>query len=147
MAKATIDGLLLDQCQSCGGTWYDRGELDSHLRKNPGQDFATERPPDSGGAQFQLDDLEPVYLKCPHCKGIMQRSNYRKVSGVMVDVCMHHGVFLDAGELARIRAFIDSHRTTVPVKPAAKRAVPGATKEESWISGSKLAKSIMSLFD
>ena len=36
----------------------------------------------------------------------MTRRNFRKISGVLIDICRDHGVWLDAGELERIRCFI-----------------------------------------
>jgi len=36
----------------------------------------------------------------------MPRKNFRRISGVLIDVCRDHGVWLDAGELEQIRCFI-----------------------------------------
>ncbi|MBW2368887.1 MAG: zf-TFIIB domain-containing protein [Deltaproteobacteria bacterium] len=36
----------------------------------------------------------------------MVRRNFKKISGVMVDICRDHGVWFDAGELEQIRIFI-----------------------------------------
>ena len=36
----------------------------------------------------------------------MNRKNFAKISGVIIDECKHHGVWLDGGELERIRIFI-----------------------------------------
>jgi len=36
----------------------------------------------------------------------MARRNYRKKSGVIVDICSEHGVWLDADELEQIAGFI-----------------------------------------
>jgi Zn-finger nucleic acid-binding protein len=36
----------------------------------------------------------------------MVRRNFRRISGVLIDVCRDHGVWLDAGELEQIRCFI-----------------------------------------
>ena len=36
----------------------------------------------------------------------MNRVNFAKISGTVVDVCKGHGTFLDAGELHRIVVFI-----------------------------------------
>jgi hypothetical protein len=37
----------------------------------------------------------------------MNRSNFGGGSGVIVDVCGHHGAFLDRGELTRIVDFVE----------------------------------------
>ena len=36
----------------------------------------------------------------------MQRRNYRKCSGIILDVCHSHGTWLDADELEQIAGFI-----------------------------------------
>jgi Zn-finger nucleic acid-binding protein len=36
----------------------------------------------------------------------MVREHFKRISGVIVDRCGHHGVWLDAGELEKIRHFI-----------------------------------------
>jgi Zn-finger nucleic acid-binding protein len=36
----------------------------------------------------------------------MNRKNFRRISGVIIDECGRHGVWLDAGELEKIRHFI-----------------------------------------
>ena len=38
----------------------------------------------------------------------MNRVNFGKLSGTVVDVCRGHGTFLDAGELHAITAFIEA---------------------------------------
>ena len=36
----------------------------------------------------------------------MNRKNFRRISGVIIDSCADHGVWLDIGELEKIRHFI-----------------------------------------
>lgn len=50
--------------------------------------------------------LEQVrYLSCPLCRSSMNRVNFGKVSGVIVDVCRVHGTWFDGGELTRVVSF------------------------------------------
>ncbi|MEJ2032881.1 MAG: zf-TFIIB domain-containing protein [Deltaproteobacteria bacterium] len=51
-------------------------------------------------------DNESEYFKCARCEAVMVRRNFRRISGVLIDVCRDHGVWLDAGELEQIRCFI-----------------------------------------
>jgi Zn-finger nucleic acid-binding protein len=46
------------------------------------------------------------YLKCPLCDELMNRVNFGRRSGVIVDVCTAHGTWFDAGELTRAIAFV-----------------------------------------
>jgi Zn-finger nucleic acid-binding protein len=48
------------------------------------------------------------YLPCPVCKKMMNRQNFGRRSGVILDVCKGHGAWFQAGELHRALAFIDS---------------------------------------
>lgn len=59
-------------------------------------------PPERGARA--LDEVR--YLPCPLCHATMNRANFGKVSGVIVDVCRKHGTWFDAGELTRIVAFV-----------------------------------------
>ena len=46
------------------------------------------------------------YRKCVACGKMMNRLNFGRLSGTIVDVCKGHGTFLDAGELHPIVRFI-----------------------------------------
>jgi hypothetical protein len=46
------------------------------------------------------------YRPCARCGKMMNRINFARLSGTVVDVCRGHGTFLDAGELHAIVAFI-----------------------------------------
>ncbi len=46
------------------------------------------------------------YVPCPECKQLMNRINFARCSGVIVDVCKGHGTWFDRDELSRIIEFI-----------------------------------------
>ena len=46
------------------------------------------------------------YVPCPDCGQLMNRNNFAKASGVIVDLCKQHGVWFDADELPAIIDFI-----------------------------------------
>lgn len=46
--------------------------------------------------------LRYYLLKCPICSKMMNRVNFGAKSGVVVDVCKDHGVWLDGGELRHL---------------------------------------------
>jgi Zn-finger nucleic acid-binding protein len=66
-----------------------------------------------------IDLAAPVH--CPTCEGDMERLEFAAISGVVIDVCPDHGVWLDAGELERI---IESFHPHPPSEP-----IPGAADE------------------
>ena len=46
------------------------------------------------------------YVPCPDCGTLMNRSNFAKASGVIIDICKKHGVWFDADELPTIIEFV-----------------------------------------
>ena len=101
-------GLAIDVCPGCSGTWYDRGELETHLETEQGPVPAPTRERSEGGVGFRVelggDDV--VYRRCPRCQSPMMRRNHLGSSGIIVDECGTHGMYLDAGELDHIRWFL-----------------------------------------
>lgn len=109
MIKNTILGVTIDECPSCLSRWFDRGELKELISKKA--ELAVRNPVldnhDSEGAKrFVMTQTKIEYRACPRCKEPMQRRNYERISGIMIDSCPHHGVFLDGGEFDRLRAFV-----------------------------------------
>lgn len=48
----------------------------------------------------------PLYRKCPECRRLMNRRNYGRRSGVIVDVCREHGIWFDAEELPKMLRWV-----------------------------------------
>lgn len=48
-----------------------------------------------------------AYIPCPSCREPMNRKNFGSISGILIDVCKDHGVWLDHGELAQALAFAE----------------------------------------
>src|SRR5207248_2153983 len=48
------------------------------------------------------------YVPCPECNQLMNRVNFARCSGVVVDVCKGHGTWFDHDELQQIVEFIRS---------------------------------------
>ena len=46
------------------------------------------------------------YVPCPECSQLMNRMNFARCSGVIVDICKNHGTWFDRDELSRIIEFI-----------------------------------------
>jgi len=54
-----------------------------------------------------LDDYKKVkYKKCPQCRKMMARFNYKQRSGVIIDRCGSCGYWLDSGELRQIMEWV-----------------------------------------
>jgi len=96
------DGEEYDLCPKCGGLWLDKGEFHRATRTstvyrevNIKSEYKRGPYTDPGG-----------YIPCVRCGKLMNRRNFGRISGVMIDKCGRHGVWLDAGELEKIRHFI-----------------------------------------
>lgn len=105
LLRGQIAATALDECSKCFGIWLDRTTFEQICRDSEAQAAVLGSPcaANSGGS------LQPVrYVPCPHCRELMQRVNFAKCSGVVVDVCREHGTWFDMNELHRIVQFIRS---------------------------------------
>lgn len=95
------DGPIFD-CGNCGGQFVAHDVLRVLVNRH-------ENGPFHGEHRYVPANPfhDPVkYLRCPFCSEFMQRRNFGKVSGIVVDVCAKHGTWFDIGELARILFFV-----------------------------------------
>jgi len=100
------------ECAQCGGLWLDPESL---------QTLANARE-ESAGVVSALAARVPLnaapqdvvrYIPCPRCGKLMNRSNFARSSGVILDVCKSDGVWLDRGELQRVLGFVESGGLTI----------------------------------
>ena len=101
--------IQVQACETCAGVWVDRDTLGQLL------DSAAQaaRPSSSDAVQRKtmpvgLATSKVVYRHCPECKQAMLRKNFGTISGIVVDVCGHHGTFFDYGELPGVMDFVRS---------------------------------------
>lgn len=102
------DGLSVLECPRCVGMWLT-GATFQRLEESAREkelSWTPERTSDTALESSTTGDAEPLYRPCPDCRKLMNRRNYGRRSGVIVDVCSGHGVWFDFGELARILAWI-----------------------------------------
>lgn len=91
-----------DICPRCGGLWLDRGEFHRATRES------TVYRQEAVREDYHREGLQDpgAYIPCVRCGKVMNRKNFAKISGVLMDECVTHGVWLDAGELDKIRHFV-----------------------------------------
>lgn len=88
------------ECPRCGGMFVPREALAEILCR------AEVSGPFAAVESRPVAPLESVrYIPCPVCRASMNRVNFGKVSGVIVDVCRVHGTWFDGGELTRVVHF------------------------------------------
>ncbi len=95
---------LIERCRSCLGLFFEPDELEHVVREKIGMPNRVDR---TRLARILAEELPPRkseirYVKCPSCRVLMNRRTYGARSGVVVDECREHGIWLDGGELRQI---------------------------------------------
>jgi Zn-finger nucleic acid-binding protein len=107
MAVRGVGGVWVRECAKCNGLWVPGERLDALIQR--AVDGARERAA-SGVSRAERRPrsitVQFAYRNCPVCGHHMQRKNFGKRSGVIVDWCGAHGTWLDKDELEQIAAFI-----------------------------------------
>lgn len=108
MKPVRIGATPMQQCAECGGSWVTTETFtalctDKEARSAVSSSFTfnTGAPP---VAPPRLGDVR--YRRCASCQHLMNRVNFGRVSGVVIDLCKGHGVWFDPGELQRILTFV-----------------------------------------
>jgi Zn-finger nucleic acid-binding protein len=120
------------ECAACDGTWIEREafnrlctqreQLPAVATQGPATAFAKAPAvkkaghhgspgvgaPNvvSGFSRTSPTTSRVKYRPCPQCGKLMNRQNFARLSGAVVDSCSSHGTFLDRGELHQIVRFI-----------------------------------------
>ena len=105
MTWTRIGDTDLLECASCQGTWVEAETFERLCSDRASQAallHTWSNPPEQANPLAQ-----PIrYRRCPRCSRMMNRINFGKISGTVVDVCKGHGTFLDRYELHHIVRFI-----------------------------------------
>jgi Zn-finger nucleic acid-binding protein len=137
-----LSSAVVEECTQCHGLFIPAAHF-AHLvqyasrERKPGEAPAPLPPP------MQAPTDVVVYRRCPECDQLMQRRNYARASGIMVDECRLHGHWLDANELEAIGRFISSGelaRTQQRETRDAKRAAEEARNRASVKSFGELLR-------
>jgi Zn-finger nucleic acid-binding protein len=108
MQGVRVGSTPMYECGSCAGIWLDAPTFTQLCqdREQRGAVAATIGPalvgvvPTAGG--------RVRYVRCPVCKNMLNRENFGRQSGVIVDVCKNDGVWFERGELHSVLTFVDS---------------------------------------
>ena len=91
------------ECDRCRGLWIDAATFEHICANREAQAAVLHLAPAAAAPAAAAVH----YRKCVACGKLMNRLNFGRLSGTIVDVCRGHGTFLDAGELHRIVRFIE----------------------------------------
>jgi len=103
LRRVTVGATALLECDGCDGLWIDADVFERICADRESQTAVLHR--------FTAGPRAPQavrvrYRPCPRCHKMMNRVNFGKLSGAVVDVCKGHGTFLDPGELHQVVTFI-----------------------------------------
>lgn len=93
----------LCECGRCDGLWINVETFEDICADHEKQAQVLQC------IEQNLTHKNPVkiqYVPCPVCRQLMNRNNFARISGVIIDICKRHGVWFDAEELPRIIEFI-----------------------------------------
>ncbi len=94
---------FIERCGQCMGLFFDPGELEMLLDVSVKHVYTINlKKLDNINTVMVPDQSEISYIKCPVCTKFMNRVNFGTRSGVIVDRCNDHGVWLEGGELRHL---------------------------------------------
>jgi len=96
-------GVRLDVCSRCGGMFVGHGTLTELIERDGVIDELRALLPRAASAWAEGGRM---YVSCPVCEVLMNRRQYATGAKVVIDVCKHHGLWFDAGELPRALDFV-----------------------------------------
>lgn len=86
------------ECDRCAGIWLGQRifELLEQRARTEASSLTQPTKPEPRSQEGRF------YRRCVVCDRLMHRENYRRRSGIVVDVCREHGIWFDRGELEQI---------------------------------------------
>ena len=98
-----IGPLTMLECSACDGIWVEADVFERLCAEQDAQAALLDRLK----PREQTPAAAPVrYRPCVDCGRMMNRVNFGRISGTVIDICRGHGAFLDAGELHEIVSFV-----------------------------------------
>jgi Zn-finger nucleic acid-binding protein len=97
----TFGDVSLLECRTCAGVWIGAADFERICADREARAAVLARPSAARPPQSSVR-----YRPCLVCGKMMNRMNFGRLSGTIIDVCRGHGAFLDSGELHAIATFI-----------------------------------------
>jgi Zn-finger nucleic acid-binding protein len=99
------------ECPLCLGVFLDGDEFIAIFTDQQRRRETARHPSGPESARLAFEDVR--YLPCPSCEQPMNRVNYDKRSGVIIDYCAEHGYWFDAGEIEKVYRWVMTGGTVV----------------------------------
>jgi Zn-finger nucleic acid-binding protein len=110
MSSVTLGTQAMRECEQCAGLWVEVGAFDKICANREQQSAVLGAASPAPGHQVDPNGGPDKvrYIPCPQCGQLMNRINFARCSGVIVDICRGHGTWFDRDELSEIVQFIRS---------------------------------------
>jgi len=106
MAGVLVGSNAVHECPDCAGLWLDVSSFE-RICADREQQAAVLGGASPAPVQLASDVSSKItYVPCPECSQLMNRINFARCSGVIVDICKGHGTWFDRDELSHIVEFI-----------------------------------------
>lgn len=143
MVARLVGDTLLDECPHCNGVWLDFAAVDRLVRER--RQVSTQAVLGMGGpvksGALPLNPPGRTYVKCPECATIMNRTNFAKRSGIIIDNCRGHGTWFDADELPRIVEFVMNGGIEAANEAAMRKMRDQVRKERAKVRSAQMQSS------
>lgn len=106
MEVVEVGNVKVNECFKCEGMWVDAATLEQLCADREKQSAVLGMPTYQPTPAVINMEENFHYVPCPVCHTLMNRVNFARCSGVVVDVCKQHGTWFDRDELRRIVEFI-----------------------------------------
>ena len=104
MQLVPIGNTKVLECEKCLGLWLNLQSFEKICADKEEQSAVL----GSASLAAVIPAVKVNYVPCPECSQLMNRANFARCSGVIIDVCKPHGIWFDRDELSRIVEFIQA---------------------------------------
>lgn len=94
------------ECAKCHGLWVEAATFDRICTDRERQSAVLGSASELFRPGQRPLEMKVQYVRCPVCTTLMNRVNFAKCSGIILDVCKGHGTWFDRDELQHIVEFI-----------------------------------------
>jgi Zn-finger nucleic acid-binding protein len=105
-----LGATMLFECPQCDGIWMEAAAFERICADREQQSAVlgapSPVPSPAAGLEARGNGGAVRYVPCPECGQLMNRLNFARCSGVIVDLCKGHGTWFDREELRGIVEFI-----------------------------------------
>jgi Zn-finger nucleic acid-binding protein len=103
LTRELLGDTAVEACRACGGAFVERETFERLVQDHEERQRVLSQTPVSVAER----EKAVRYLRCPHCREVMNRKVFGRRSGIIIDVCRSHGTWFDRDELPRALEFVE----------------------------------------